>query len=112
MMFDMAYDNIFSEGYCACGKIGRKLNAMGIKSPTGKRWTYHQVTDILMNPIYNGKVTWNRRKTVKVVENMEVRTYRPINDDFLCFPAKHPTLIPDDKFNIVQQYLTMPAPPK
>ena len=112
MMFDMAYDNIFSEGYCACGKIGRKLNAMGIKSPTGKRWTYHQVIDILMNPIYNGKVTWNRRKTVKVVENMEVRTYRPFNDDFLCFPAKHPTLIPDDKFNIVQQYLTMPAPPK
>lgn len=40
-------------------KIVRKLNDMGIKSPSGKDWVPISVQDVLANPVYAGMIRWN-----------------------------------------------------
>lgn len=100
LMFHLAYYK-----HMGCVSIGHYLDAMGIKSPTEKHWNYQQVHRILRNPVYNGKVVWNRRKEVRTVENMEVHISRPVNNDYLCYPGKQPKLIPDDIFQGVQEFL-------
>jgi len=52
-----------SSGYRNKGDrtIARELNAEGIPSPRGGRWTAGTVRSILTNPVYYGKNVWNRR---------------------------------------------------
>ena len=74
---------------------------MGIKPPKAKRWTADTVRDILENPLYIGKIRWNTRKAVWVVENGVIRKTRPINtgDDYIYVDGKHPAIWTEEQFN-------------
>ena len=97
--------DLLTKKYMGVVNIAHRLDMMGIKAPKGNHWTYQTVRGILRNPHYNGKVTWNRRQTIKSVEDMEVHASRPRNNDYLCFDGKQPKLIPDDIFQEAQNIL-------
>lgn len=100
MMFNAyAYENI------GAWKIADRLNNMGIKSPRGQLWSPDSIRDILDNPLYIGKIRWNQRKAVYVVDNGEFRRTRPLNDgdDFIYVEGRHEPIISEELFNAVQE---------
>lgn len=81
--------------------IANYLNSLGIKPRNGRdRWSIYTIVHILENEHYTGKVRWNYRKTTPIVENGEVKTYRPKSkdEDVLLFPGKHEAIISDELF--------------
>ena len=81
--------------------IADRLNEMGVKAPKSQRWTAGAVRNILENPLYIGKIRWNTRKAVWVVENGVIRKTRPINtgDDYIYVEGKHPAIWTEEQFN-------------
>lgn len=45
--------------------IADKLNALGIPAPDGGKFSRSSVRMILSNPIYTGRIVWNRKKRIK-----------------------------------------------
>lgn len=86
-------------------KIVRKLNDMGIKSPSGKDWVPISVQDVLANPVYAGMIRWNGRKTVRAIQDGVVTQSRPRSkeDDILLFPGRHPAIVSKEMYDSVQQ---------
>ena len=82
--------------------IARTLNGMGIPSPAGCKWTAQSVKPMVTNDHYIGMVHWNRRKTVKVIEQGELIATRPRNKDYLVYPGKHPAIINQELWDAVQ----------
>ena len=80
--------------------IANRLDNMGIKPPNGKYWSASALKDMLTNIHYIGKVKWNWRKTVTIVEDGEVIHTRPRAsiDEFLVFDGKHPAIVSEDIF--------------
>ena len=80
--------------------IAHHLNSLGIKPKHNKLWSIYSIVHILENEHYTGKVRWNYRKTTPIVENGEVKTYRPKakDEDVLLFPGKHEAIISDELF--------------
>lgn len=100
MMFNAyAYENIGTQ------RIANRLNDMGVKSPKGLPWRPDTIRDILDNPLYMGKIRWNQRKAIYVVDNGEFRRTRPINegDDVIYVDGRHEPLISEELFNKVQE---------
>ena len=86
-------------------KIVRKLNDIGIKSPSGKSWVPISVQDVLANPVYAGMIRWNGRKTVRAIQDGVVTQSRPRSkeDDILLFPGRHPAIVSKEMYDSVQQ---------
>ena len=82
--------------------IARKLDEMGVPAPKGGRWSPESLKNLRSNVHYIGKVRWNYRKTVKTVEDGEVIAGRPVSDDYLVFPGKHPAIIDQELWDAVQ----------
>lgn len=83
-------------------EIARTLNALGIPSPSGKLWTASSIKPMTTNDHYIGMVHWNRRKTVKVIEQGELLYTRPRNHDYQSYPGKHPPIIDRELWDRVQ----------
>lgn len=96
MIFEM-----YAAGTNTC-QIARHLQAMGTPTADGGKWTISSVKCLLTNDHYIGRVHWNRRKTVKIVEDGEVIATRPRNADYLSYPGKHEPIIDQDLWNAVQ----------
>lgn len=77
-----------------------KLDELGIKPPKGERWSPHALKDLLENVHYIGKVKWNWRKTIKVIEDGEVIATRPKSKigEYLIYDGKHEAIISDELF--------------
>ena len=80
--------------------ISNRLNDLNIKSPRGTLWTPDSIRTILENPVYIGKVRWNDRKAVLVVDNGKFRKTRPktSEDERILSDGKHPAIISDELF--------------
>lgn len=78
-----------------------KLDEMGIQPPKGDHWSKEAMKDMLENIHYIGKVKWNWRKTVTIVEDGEVINKRPKSDvgEYLVYDGKHEAIIDEDLFN-------------
>lgn len=83
-------------------QIAKHLRSMGIKTAEGGPWNVDAVKRMLTNDHYIGMVHWNKRKTVKVVEDGEVVATRPRSSDFLAYPGKHPPIIDRELWDAVQ----------
>ena len=99
MIFDMFVNQ--NMGYAL---IARRLNELHIPAPRGDYWTHASLPEILKNVHYIGKIKWNYRKTVIVVENGEVRKTTPTakDDEYQIFEGKHPAIISEELFNLAQ----------
>lgn len=86
--------------------ICRKLESMNIKTRSGNpRWIPPVIMNMLENVHYIGYVRWNWRKTVKVIENQEVKKTRPkgVVDEYLIFKGKHDPIIDKELFDRAQE---------
>jgi hypothetical protein len=85
--------------------IAKHLDSLGIAPPRGERWSAASIKDILINIHYLGKVKWNWRKTVTIIENGEVVETRPKSQigEYLVYDGKHEAIISEDLFNAAQE---------
>ena len=82
--------------------ICRRLENIGAKTKTGcKIWKPSMIFSILENHHYIGCTRWNWRKTVKIIEDQEIKKLRPKAkvDEFLLFEGKHDGIISEEQFN-------------
>ncbi len=84
--------------------IAHHLDSLGIAPTKGMHWSPSAIKDMLKNPHYIGKVIWNERKVVPVVEDSEVIMTRPRakEADCLIYDGKHSAIISEDLFNAAQ----------
>ena len=77
------------------------LDDMGIKPPRGERWSPFALKDLLENVHYLGKVKWNWRKTVTIVEDGEIVKTNPKSKigEYLIYDGKHEAIISEELFN-------------
>lgn len=80
--------------------IAHRLDALGIKPPKGKNWSPSALKDMLENVHYIGKVKWNWRKVVKIVEDGEIKKTAPKAKvgEYLVFDGKHEAIISEELF--------------
>lgn len=86
-------------------KICRTLDSMGIPAPKGEHWSPEAMKDLLENIHYIGKVKWDWRKTVTVVEDSEIIKTRPKSKvgEFLVYEGKHEGIVSEELFNLAQE---------
>ena len=80
--------------------IAKHLNDLNIKSAKGGLWKQDAIKDLLENEHYIGKVRWNWRKTVKVVEDGEVLAKRPKTEigEYMVYDGKQEAIISEELF--------------
>lgn len=85
--------------------ICNRLNDMGIKPPKGERWSQFAMKDLLENVHYIGKVKWNWRKTVTIVEDSEIVKTRPKSKigEYLIYDGRHEAIISEELFNAAKE---------
>lgn len=80
--------------------ISDYLNNLGIKSRTGKEWTYNQVDDIIANPVNYGMIRWNYRKMEQKMVDGIVYTSRPVHNDCILVKGLHDGVVTKEEFDI------------
>lgn len=102
----MAFDLYYNKDW-GMNTICKHFDSLGIKPPKGEYWSPSALKDILSNPVHIGKVRWNWRKTITVVENGDIRKTRPKTKigEYLLFDGKHPAIVPEEWFYGTQEKL-------
>ncbi len=95
MIFDMYVNQDFGRV-----TIAKRLNELGIKPRKAKLWAQDAIKGILENEHYIGKVRWNWRKTISVVEEGEIRKTRPKTEvgEYLVYDGRHEAIISEELF--------------
>ena len=99
MVFDMYVNQ--NMGYRT---ICDRLDSLGIAAPRRSHWISSAIRLMLQNVHYIGKVRWNYRKTVVVVDDGEVKKTNPTSKDgdYLIYNGRHPAIISEELFNAAQ----------
>jgi DNA invertase Pin-like site-specific DNA recombinase len=93
---------MYRDGY-GSHKIARRLNEMGVKTQKGGKWSAESLKKMRTNEHYLGKVVWNRRQTIKTVEDGEIVVSRPLSEEYLVYPGKQPAIIDQELWDAVQE---------
>lgn len=96
MIFDW-----FTEEGKSTGWIAQQLTFMGVQTIQHKpEWNRGTIRDMLVNPHYIGKVTWNRQRTVKEMDKSTGKLVKKrINSgDMKIYEGKHDAIISDEQF--------------
>lgn len=88
--------------------IAGRLNAESIPAPRGKTWNASTINGnlsrghgILLNPIYGGKIVWNKVKMVKKPgSNRRISQPNP-EQEWITVEAKHLQIVDDETFEKV-----------
>ena len=83
--------------------VTKQLNKLNLKPRIASEWTISSVKDILSNPTYIGKLTWNRRKQKKKTKNGHLIISRPRNKDYLIYDGLHEPIIDNKTWELVQE---------
>lgn len=87
--------------------ISRRLNEMKIPTRTGGAWTAPTIRDILINPVYIGKIRWNWRHNVKKMKDGNITITRPRSgDECIIRDGLHPAIISEETFNKAQEIMS------
>ena len=83
------------------------LHKLNIKPPKGDYWKPEVLHDMLCNIHYIGKVRWNWRKTITIVNDGEIVKTRPKSKigEFLVYEGKHQGIVSEEIFNAAQEKL-------
>ena len=102
MIFDM-YGNKGMGRTAIC----YRLDELGAKPPKGEHWSPTAVREMMRNVHYIGKVKWNCRQTIEIVENGKIIKKRPKNnvEEYLIYEGKHEGIVPLELFEKVQDRL-------
>lgn len=83
--------------------IAIKLNALGIPTRKGGKWTVATLRDLLQNPVYVGKLRMGWRKSQKKLLDGRVVRQRPKATDYLMSDGRHDAIIDNDIFDKAQE---------
>lgn len=85
--------------------ICHRLDSLGIKPPKGDKWSPPALQKMLENVHYIGKVTWNFRRTVTIVEDGEIIKTRPKAriGEYFVYDGRHEGIVPEELFNAAQE---------
>ena len=102
MIFDM-----YTNQNVGMPTICNRLDSIGATPPKGDRWSNRALKDMLSNVHYLGKVKWNWRKTITVVEDSEIKKKRPKSEigEFLVYDGRHEAIISEELFKATQEKL-------
>lgn len=84
--------------------IANRLNETGVKPPQSERWSADTIRNMLENIHYIGKVKFNERKAILVVDNGEFRKTRPktTDEERIRCDGLHEAIISEELFNAAQ----------
>jgi hypothetical protein len=76
------------------------LNDLGFKPKNGGLWQQDTIKTMLGNEHYIGKVRWNWKKTMYIVEEGEIKKVRPRSKvgEYLVYDGKHEAIISEELF--------------
>lgn len=83
--------------------IADRLNEMGIRPLRSNAWTRASVRNIVENPLYIGKIRWNRRKSQKQFKDGSIVEIRPVSEDFIFAEGRHEPIISPDLWERAQE---------
>lgn len=83
--------------------IAKRFTQMGAKPRRGSVWATSSITAILQNPVYIGKIHWNRHPHKKTAQNGQIKITRPLADAFLLADGLHEPIISEMLWNTVQE---------
>lgn len=82
--------------------IANRLDSLGIKPRRAKHWSRASIHDILVNPVYIGKIRWQYRKDKKQMIDGTLTKTRPKSKDYLLYDGIHEPIIDHITFQKVQ----------
>lgn len=100
MIFDWHINEKRSTGWMA-----RQLTLMGVPTIKGRpEWNRGTVRDMLANPIYAGKVTWGKRRTIKEYDPEQGKLVKVVKEDgeMEIYEGKHQGIISEERFALAQ----------
>lgn len=88
-------------------RIANYLDEHGIKPPNADHWSQGTVREILTNVHHIGKVRWNWRKWVVIVEDGEFVKTRPVTKmgEYEIYEGKHEGIISEELYYAAQEKL-------
>lgn len=86
--------------------IANLLNARGILSPGGIRWSATAVRDVLKNPTYAGYLRWAYRPVKKQMVDGSVVVSTPVNKDMALRKGLHPPIITEETWTAARAAMT------
>lgn len=94
---------LYADGL-GCTRIERALNAMGYHGRRGHRFSRTTVLQILTNPVYIGKVRWNRTSHIKSGIGADRQSKVVYNDQtqWQIIDGHHPAIISQELWDQVQ----------
>lgn len=95
---------LYVEDDLSMSEVARQLNYLGYQPMFAQKWTLAIVRDILINPVYIGKIKWNDRKVVKSYRKGKMVESRPLNkgDDKIIVNGKHEAIVGEDIWHKAQ----------
>lgn len=101
MMFDMYVNQLKGTP-----TIAQTLNAMGIKTSRGNDFRRNSVTKILKNPIYIGKIYFNREECIRKSKtgSKSLTRLKP-ESEWIIVDGNHPAIIDEETFYKAQEML-------
>lgn len=96
----LAFDWYVNEDL-SLGALARRLDEYGYPPPAGKKWARETLREMLKNIHYIGKIRFNNRHRVTVVENGErvQRTRKNQAEDVIISEGKHDGIVDPDIFD-------------
>lgn len=100
------YEPDGSRKHLGISLIARELNNAQIKPLKNRVWTSSTIRDILINPIYIGKIRWNWRPQKKKIVDGQIIRERPRTTDFRLFNGIHEAIVSDEVFCAAQELMS------
>jgi hypothetical protein len=95
----LIFDSYANKGM-SMGEIATMMNEMKVKKRTESPWTRGTIAEIIMNPVYMGKIRWNYRMIERSWENQQMAVSYPRRsiDECMLVEGKHPAIITEELF--------------
>lgn len=97
----MVFDWYGNEGIGAQA-ITNRLNDMGLRARSGKRWTKASIRTMLENEHYLGKIRYYHRATTYDVVGQDIIKKRKRSEDYKVYEGKHEAIIDEELFYRIQ----------
>lgn len=90
--------------------IARRVNAMGFTTWSGKQFHNSEISTILRNPTYIGKIRWNQRRKRSVMKDGVEIIKRPRSDEYFESDGLHDAIVTKELWDAVQARLATHKP--
>lgn len=98
----MAFD-LYANQNLGSAAVAKRLNALGAKPHRGESFSRNSITYMLKNPVYIGKVVWNKQH---YVQKDGKRKAVPTPENKQIIDGVHSPIIDEDTFNRANEILT------